>query len=398
MRPRAIPCAVAAPRGDAIPEEPEAREARPSPRRRALAPSLTGLSAASLPRRRSAPMQRSGTVMSALSMKTVDTERSVAPPGVDVGGLRGHFSVGYYTQWPVQEDYEFTQRLGEGGFGQVWRATERATGAVVAIKVIPALTVRDAKRYEREIKVFERLSSPYLVKLHSIFKDDERLYLVMDLCTGGDLMEYLMGYFDDPDFPERREDAQLHPEDNLVLDEAAVGPLLWQMLAGVLYLHHNRFAHRDIKLENYMLKAKCEHPQVQLCDFGLSVRIGQGERISGSVGTLLYMAPEVLRGRYDTKCDIWSVGVSAYLLATMHSPWGSPLAPEEVRRRILLDDREAWPSTRPEVPPRLRELIDRMLTASPDSRPSAQVLFRRSPWLRRWGTETKGALHACAVS
>jgi len=346
-------------------------------------------------------MRRSQTALSSLSQKTGGTEQSMVPleSGLNIGPLRGKSTVSFYADWPVTDEYEFEDHLGEGGFGQVFMGKQKMTGVYFAIKRIPAVSVKDIQRYEREIKVFERLSSSYVVRLYEIFRDDLYLYLVMDLCTGGDLMNYLMNYWTDPAHPERNTVVTMYPQMHHVLPEKEVGVIIWAMLAGIAYLHHHRFLHRDVKLENYMLTKKEVNPQLQLCDFGLSIRVEKGNQITGTVGTLLYMSPEVLIGKYDHKCDIWSVGVSAYIVATMCSPWGASSDETDIRWRITNNRREIWPKV--DRPSEMTKLVDKMMTHSDDDRPSAKDLYAESRWLRKHNPhpEPKGACAgACTVA
>lgn len=315
-----------------------------------------------------------------LSRKTDLSQLSAVPDGLEIGELRSKSCVGYTTQWGIRRDYEFQDKLGEGGYGQVWRCQHKTTHETFAVKCIPAVTSKDSERYERELKVFERLSNPHVVHLHEIFRDEKTLYLVMEICTHGDLMDFLGNYWIDPDYPEREEVVETFPHLCVGIPSDEVGAYLWQTLAGVAYLHHYRFCHRDVKLENYMLKEKGKRPHVQLCDFGLSVRLAKGEKVTGSVGTLLYMAPEVLTSSYDQKCDLWSVAVCWYLLCTASSPWGITMGKEDICMRIKSNQRVPWPFC--DKPAELRQLVDTLMSRDPLQRPSAKEVFRRSTWLQ----------------
>jgi protein serine kinase H len=305
---------------------------------------------------------------------------------VECGKLRGLFSVSYTTQWGFTEDYDLGAKLGEGGFGQVWKCEHRETKNPYAVKVIPAITIKDVERYERELKVFERLSNPHVVHLHEIFRNAHHIYLVMDLCLGGDLMDYILRYWSDPQYPERAEAVASLPACALGLPWKEAAMHIWQMLAGLAYMHHHRFCHRDIKLENYMLKEPGPRPHLQLCDFGLSIRLEKGQKAEGRVGTLMYMAPEVVKSvPYDQKCDIWGVGVCAYIITTMCSPWGQA-DKEEMSERIKENARDPWPY--PENKPKeMRDLVDSMMTLTPSLRNSVKDTFKNCKWLMKHGAE-----------
>jgi calcium-dependent protein kinase len=86
------------------------------------------------------------------------------------------------------------------------------------------------------------------------------------------------------------------------------------MLSAVNYLHHNGIVHRDIKLENFIFADRSHDSRLILIDFGLSKLIDDGEQLNQVVGSCYYTAPEVLNRCYDTKCDIWSIGIICYML------------------------------------------------------------------------------------
>jgi len=328
---------------------------------------------------------------------------SSVPPGLEIGRLRGIASVSFISQWDVSDDYDFGHQLGEGGFGQVWKCTHRKTQCTYAVKVIPAATIKDAERYAREHKVFERLDNPYVVRLHEIFCGSENVYLVMDLCLGGDLMEYILGYWNDSSHPDRIKVILDNPLEIYGLPWREAAQLIWQMLAGVAYLHHHRFCHRDVKPENYMVREVGTSPRVQLCDFGLSVRLEKGQLIDGKVGTLKYIAPEVLQGsQYNEKCDIWSVGVSSYIVSTLCCPWGTPdnfsgsCDKVEIQTRIFANERAPFPEGKPKE---MRQLIDSLMVFNHAMRPSAKDIFRTSDWLQRYGRQRQStACAGCSLS
>ena len=88
------------------------------------------------------------------------------------------------------------------------------------------------------------------------------------------------------------------------------------MLSGILYMHSNNYAHRDLKPENYLLARDLpiEQTHLKLIDFGMSRKFVPGQAMTTRVVTPYYVAPEVLAGKYDEKCDIWSLGVIFYIL------------------------------------------------------------------------------------
>jgi calcium-dependent protein kinase len=93
-----------------------------------------------------------------------------------------------------------------------------------------------------------------------------------------------------------------------------------QVLSAVTYLHSKKIAHRDIKPENIMFESN-DALNVKLLDFGNSRKMGENNAMDGVYGTAYYVAPEVLQGSYDEKCDLWSVGVILYMLLSGNPPF-----------------------------------------------------------------------------
>mmetsp|Transcript_31165 Transcript_31165/g.87622 ORF Transcript_31165/g.87622 Transcript_31165/m.87622 type:complete len:279 (+) Transcript_31165:731-1567(+) len=252
------------------------------------------------------------------------------------------------------------------------------------------------KRIEVEMQIFARLQHKYIVKLHEVFRDPESMHLVMDLCLGGDLMDYLMGWWSDKRHPERMDAQRQHRCKGLPWQE--VVPLLWQMLASIAYLHHHRFCHRDIKLENFMLQAAdLEVPGLRLVDFGMSILVRPGQILSESVGTLMYMAPEVLASQYNEKCDIWSLGICAYILCLKTNPYGDEQSrdAEVLASTIFSNMRGGWPDC--DKPTELRSLVDRLMTYDPALRPGAKQMLKESTWLKKHGKPNRLAAGCCSV-
>jgi calcium-dependent protein kinase len=289
--------------------------------------------------------------------------------------------------------YNLREKIGEGAFGEVWMGDHKESLQPVAIKRI-LMQQKDFKPLLQELTAFERLSSPYIVRLHEVLLDENYFYMVMDLCTGGDLQNFLATWRDEPDRLMRKME---NPAEVKGLPADLVGNFLWQMLAGISYMHHHRFCHRDIKLQNYMVKEDSRAPTLQLVDFGLTVQMKKtGELLKETVGTIKYMAPEVLAGSYTEKCDIWSIGIVVYILCMEKTPWGDKKSAQEVVRCIRDDIREPWPPS--DKPKSLKQLINAMLLRNFEDRPRAKDLLRSSKWLKSHKHLKQGSQSCCLVS
>lgn len=197
------------------------------------------------------------------------------------------------------ELYTVHKVLGEGAFGMVRKVKDRSSRKWLAMKVIPLDKVDGVEEISQELEIFKQLSHPYIASLHDVLVDEGNMYLLMDLCTGGDLLYFINTYWTGKAVPMEARLGGLPTE--------VVAKYMWQMVAGLVYLHHHRFCHRDIKCENYLLESKGQGADLKLIDFGLTRSFVKGVKMTEPVGTLHYVAPEVLQEKpYDEKVDIWS--------------------------------------------------------------------------------------------
>ena len=97
--------------------------------------------------------------------------------------------------------------------------------------------------------------------------------------------------------------------------------IMKQVLSAVCYCHSNNIAHRDLKPENLLLETNEESSQIKVIDFGTSQKYKKNQKMKKTFGTPYYIAPEVLRGYYDYKCDLWSCGVIMYILISGRPPF-----------------------------------------------------------------------------
>jgi len=177
------------------------------------------------------------------------------------------------------------------------------------------------------------LDHPHIIKLFEIYKDEEHVYLVQELWTGGELFDFIV--------------------DQEYLTEDVAAKLFQQIMQSIVYCHKNRICHRDLKPENFMLKSKDGELWVKLIDFGLScsyMSFGSSgkeklKRMTTKAGTLFFMAPEVLTWNYTSKWDVWSAGVILFIMLWGYPPFASEDDQETIElivsKEIEFDD-EAW--------------------------------------------------------
>ncbi|CAE7350539.1 CPK2 [Symbiodinium sp. CCMP2592] len=173
------------------------------------------------------------------------------------------------------------------------------------------LVVASSKQSEDEMQLLASLCHGNIVCLHDSLEHDEMLYIVMELCRGGTLFSWI----------EDRHDEHLNMQVYTAPPKRVLASCLWQILDALKYLHGKGFVHRDVKLENLLLLNAGPCPQLKLADFGMATEFQKGELMTQRCGSPGYMAPEVVRGGYTELCDLWSMGVVFYQMATGKRLW-----------------------------------------------------------------------------
>ncbi|KAJ1816985.1 hypothetical protein LPJ56_002187 [Coemansia sp. RSA 2599] len=188
------------------------------------------------------------------------------------------------------EKYQKIEKLGEGTYGIVYKAQNRETNEVVALKRIRLDNEEEGVPCTaiREISLLKELKHPNILGLFDVLHTEKKLTLVFEFMDS-DLKKFVDAYGGD-------------------LDPLTVKHLLYQLLCGIAYCHRNRVLHRDLKPQNLLINKRGD---LKLGDFGLARAFGIPVRsYSHEVVTLWYRAPDVLLGsrQYDTSIDIWSIG------------------------------------------------------------------------------------------
>ncbi|PNH12415.1 Serine/threonine-protein kinase ark1 [Tetrabaena socialis] len=268
-------------------------------------------------------------------------------------------------------------QLHQGRHSTVWSAVCKRTGTTVVIKGYnrEVLKPRQLNNVRREIgllRFFREAGCKGVVGLLSAFEDKAMIYLVFEACMRGDLYQMLM-----------RNRGTLH-------EEFVVTKVVYPLLCVLQQLHTLHVVHRDIKPENIFIT---EEGDIALGDFGLAGHKFQ-DRMSERVGTLDYMAPEVLSiptqdeqelegeqgadgaRTYDEKVDIWATGVLVYELLVGRPPFEVD-DPQETASLIMSGEASGYPV---HISQFARDFVAKALTKSPSDRPSAADLLQH-PWL-----------------
>lgn len=242
--------------------------------------------------------------------------------------------------------------------------------AYVAVKAIQKLKVKDYESFITEVEILRQLDHPNIIKLYETWETERICFLVTEYCAGGELFYYIVS------------------QENKHLSENEAASIMRQAFQAVNYLHKNNIAHRDIKPENFLLYKENDPDNIKLIDFGLSKKLSENEIMHNPNGTAYYIAPEVLNGEYDYKCDIWSLGVVLYILLCGRPPFKGKSNPEIIKNILKGEYHFNYPSFE-KVSEECKQLIGDCLQKDVSKRLNAEDAFDHE-WLRQmWDKETE---------
>ncbi|EPB78846.1 kinase domain protein [Ancylostoma ceylanicum] len=195
--------------------------------------------------------------------------------------------------------YEILSVIGKGSFSQVMRVQHRISRKYFAVKLVSS----DCGSVNNELNILSRVSHPFVIRLEEVFKSSSRLFIVMEMASGGEMYERVVskGRY----------------------SESEARQALKMLLNGLAYLHSLRITHRDLKPENLLYSDVRPDARLLITDFGLAHQATRpNETMTETCGTPEYIAPELLlRVPYTDKVDMWAVGVIAYILMSGIMPF-----------------------------------------------------------------------------
>ncbi|XP_035272598.1 serine/threonine-protein kinase H1 homolog [Anguilla anguilla] len=262
----------------------------------------------------------------------------------------------------VTAKYDIKALIGRGSFSRVVRVEHKSTRQPYAIKMIETRCQEGREVCESELGVLRRVRHANIIQLIEVFETAERVYMVMELATGGELFDRIIAR---GSFTER--------------DATRV---LQMVLDGVKYLHTLGITHRDLKPENLLYYHPGADSKIMITDFGLASTRRRGNEclMKTTCGTPEYIAPEILvRKPYTNAVDMWALGVISYILLSGTMPFE-----DENRTRLyrqILKGKysfsgEPWPN----VSNLAKDFIERVLTVDPAARLSAGQALKH-PWI-----------------
>ena len=204
------------------------------------------------------------------------------------------------------DNYEVISQLGKGGYGKVYEVKNKKTGEIRACKHLSKLSVKNLEKFEREINILIQTDHPHIIKLYEFFESQRSLYLIMEECKGGEVFDRIIE----------------HIQSKKMYSEKDAANMFQQVMSSIEYCHNQGICHRDLKPENllYLNIGNEKDNPIKVIDFGLS-QIFINRKLKTKVGTAYYVAPEILKGDYTEKCDIWSAGVILYIFLSGDPPF-----------------------------------------------------------------------------
>mmetsp|Transcript_10730 Transcript_10730/g.24477 ORF Transcript_10730/g.24477 Transcript_10730/m.24477 type:complete len:544 (-) Transcript_10730:56-1687(-) len=265
----------------------------------------------------------------------------------------------------ISEDYEVLSKqvLGEGCNGKVVVAQEKESHRKFALKRFKKFTVDKAtlRQVLTEVEIYLSIDHPNIARLHDVYETAEEISMLTELCEGGELYARLInkGSYSETE-----------------AKEAAA-----QMLRAIGYLHAHHVVHRDLKLENFLYDTPKDDAVLKLIDFGFANYWDPSTKMMATCGSIAYVSPDVLsRTGYTSKCDIWSLGVTVFMLLVGYPPFHGE---ESAIKADILAGSVDWnhPSRWKKVSPEARDFVSKLLTKDPDKRPDAQEALSHN-WLK----------------
>ena len=262
-------------------------------------------------------------------------------------------------------DYKKLNFLGEGSFAAVYRVQNRITDSVRAMKIInksSTCSEEDDKEILNEINILRTLDHPNILKIFEFYSNKESYSIVTELCSGGELFQEIV--------------------DKGPFSESYSAFVIFQILSAINYCHNMKIVHRDLKPENILIadRDKNNYPRIKICDFGTSKMFEKGAVQRKLVGSSYYIAPEVLKKRYDEKCDIWSCGVILYILLSARPPFGGE-NDKEIMENVSIGKYDLQSSPFDKVSKSCIDLIQKLLIMDPKKRISAETALKHN-WFK----------------
>ncbi len=205
--------------------------------------------------------------------------------------------------YPNNQKYRIIENLDQGGFGSAYKVLNKDNSNIYVIKKIPINNAEEKERNKilNEANILSSIDSEYIVKYYESFSDENSFNIVMEYCDGLDLRKFI----------------NEHKKRNKLLKKELILQIISDICLGIKEIHDKKIIHRDLKPDNLLIGGDLK---IKIGDFGISKQLNNyNEYAKTQVGTLRYMAPEIIRGeKYNNKVDVWSLGCIIHELCSLN--------------------------------------------------------------------------------
>lgn len=271
----------------------------------------------------------------------------------------------------IENSFEIKDKIGQGHFGVVKKCIEKSTRKEYAVKIMNKNKIKekDFQLIIQERNYMSLIKHPSIVSLIQSFEDETYLYFVMEYFKGGDLSKYVSKC--------------AKSGKNM---EKISAKIIRTIAQGIQYLNHFGIVHRDLKPDNIIFEKEDDIKSIKIIDLGVAITLPYGKQSSDPIGTLTYIAPEILTHKsYSNKVDVWSIGVILYYLATGGIlPFDDEKYDEStIGKKIVFTHQEYPDKYFGDKSNSLMSVIDKALEKDPDKRININD-FLKEEWLIKY--------------
>ena len=267
----------------------------------------------------------------------------------------------------LSDRYEILSKVGAGGMSDVYKAKDHILSRFVAIKVLKQEFSEDSSfvtKFRAEAQSAAGLEHPNIVNIYDVGSENGLYYIVMEYVEGITLKTYI------------------EKKGQLSFKESA--SIAIQVARGIESAHNKNIIHRDIKPENVLMTSTDDNADIRILDFGLSKILGPNEYCNEPYGTLSYVAPEVLLEKpYNKAVDMWSLGVTTYLLLSGGLPFDHANDDKEIARQTISEPVPYKGTIWKTISPQAVDFINKLLVKDQNQRMTVKDALEHE-WIKRY--------------